>query len=340
MRAVGYTVPGPITAPEALIDLDLPVPAASGRDLLVAVQAVSVNPVDIKVRTGTTPPGGAATVLGWDAVGVVTAAGPDCRLFAAGDRVFYAGTIARPGSNAEYQLVDERIVGHAPKSLDVAEAAALPLTSITAWELLFHRLAVPLGKAPLDATLLIVGGAGGVGSMLIQFARRLTGLRVIATASREESRRWCLDLGAHAVIDHSKPMQPQLEAMGVANVAYVASLTATEQHYEALVDILIPQGKFGVIDDPMTFDVRKLKRKSISLHWESMFTRSVFGTADMIAQHDILEEVAALVDAGLIRTTLQQTLSPINAAVLRQAHAQVESGRTIGKIIVTGFAPR
>jgi zinc-binding alcohol dehydrogenase family protein len=340
MKAVGYTQSLPADHPEALLDLQLPAPTAQSlapRDLLVAVRAVSVNPVDTKVRRNRTPQPGKPEVLGWDAVGTVLAVGDEVSLFKVGDRVWYAGSIVRPGSNAEQHVVDERIVGRAPASLPDAEAAAMPLTAITAWEMLFDRLAVAQGGGAGQA-LLITGAAGGVGSMLIQLARQLTQLTVIATASRPETRDWCLALGAHHVIDHSKPFAPQLKDVGVPQVNLVASLTHTQQHFAPLVEVLAPQGKFALIDDPAEApDVRLLKSKSISLHWELMFTRSMFGTPDMIEQHKLLNEVAALVDAGKVKTTWAQTVGSINAANLLQAHRLVESGRVFGKVVLAGW---
>jgi NADPH2:quinone reductase len=282
-------------------------------------------------------PGEPAKILGYDAAGVVDAVGPDVSLFKPGDEVFYAGSIARSGTNAEFHLVDERIVGKKPRSLSFAQAAALPLTSITAWEILFDRLAVTPGKAPDSRALLVIGGAGGVGSIMIQLARRLTALTVIATASRPETKAWCEKLGAHHVIDHSKPLAEQLKAIGHANVALVASLTGTDQHFPAMPALIAPQGQFALIDDPKALDVMPFKGKSISLHWESMFTRSVFGTPDMIAQHRLLNDVSAMIDEGIIITTMAKELSPINAANLREAHALIESGTSIGKVVLTGW---
>lgn len=337
MKAVGYRKSLPIAAADSLLDLDLPVPVSGPRDLLVAIKAISVNPVDTKVRMRSAPEAGDVKILGWDAVGVVEAAGKDVTLFKPGDEVFYAGSITRAGTNAEFHLVDERIVGRKPKTLSIAEAAALPLTTITAWELLFDRLGVGRGERSAGGSLLIVGGAGGVGSILIQLARRLTGLTVIATASRPQTRNWCLDLGAHHVIDHTKPLPEELKKLGVAEIDYVASLTATEQHFPAIVEVIKPQGRFGVIDDPKSLDINPLKRKAVSAHWESMFTRSMFETQDMIAQHKLLNEAADLIDAGVIRTTLADNLGPINAANLKKAHALIESGKAKGKIVLQGF---
>ncbi len=336
MRAVGYRQPHPIDHPEALLDLELPRPAPSGRDLLVKVEAVSVNPVDVKVRARVAPEPGVAKILGWDAAGVVAETGPDCTLFQAGDKVWYAGSILRPGTNAEYHLVDERIVGAMP-DLPFAAAAALPLTAITAWELLFDRLAIAMGKPRAGGALLVIGGAGGVGSILIQLARRLTGLTIVATASRPETQAWCRALGAHHVIDHSRPMHDQLRAVGLPAIEYIAGLTATERHLPAIAEIIAPQGRFGLIDDPRSLDATLFKRKSASVHWEAMFTRPSFATPDMIGQHDLLCEVARLVDDGLVRTTVTEELGPIDAATLRRAHALVETGRMRGKLVGAGW---
>jgi zinc-binding alcohol dehydrogenase family protein len=337
MKAVGYRKSLPVDAADALIDFETAKPEAKGRDLRVAVRAISVNPVDYKVRKRAAPPEGETKILGYDAAGVVDAVGPDVTLFKPGDEVFYAGSIQRQGTNSEFHLVDERIVGAKPKTLSFAQAAALPLTSITAWELLFDRLGALPGKSIDPRTLLIVGGAGGVGSILIQLARRLTGLAVVATASRPETQKWCLDLGAHAVIDHAKPMKEQLEKLKPPPVGLIASLTNTEQHYKALADIIAPQGKYGLIDDPGEFNVSVFKGKAVSVHWESMFTRSSFQTPDMIGQHHLLNDVADLIDKSVLRTTLDQAFGTINAANLKRAHALLESGKSRGKIVLEGW---
>jgi NADPH2:quinone reductase len=337
MKAIVYRENLAVTDSRALLDEQAPDPVAGPRDLLVEVQAIGVNPVDVKVRAGVAPPAGEARILGWDATGIVRAVGSEVTLFAPGDAVFYAGSIARPGSYAQLQAVDERIVGRRPKGVSVAEAAAMPLTSLTAWELLFDRLGLVPGKTESAGALLIIGGAGGVGSMLIQLARKLTGLTVIATASRPETRQWCLDLGAHHVIDHREDFATQLAALGLAEVEYVASLTATDAHFDAIARVLKPQGKLGLIDDPKTLDIVPLKRKAISVHWELMFTRALFETEDMIAQHRILNEVARLVETGVLRTTLAQNFGVINAANLLRAHALIESGKSHGKIVLEGF---
>jgi zinc-binding alcohol dehydrogenase family protein len=337
MKAVGYRESLPIDAADALIDFEATKGEPKGRDIRVAVKAISANPVDYKVRKRASPPEGQTKILGYDAAGVVDAVGPDATLFKPGDEVFYAGSILRQGTNSEFHLVDERIVGSKPKTLSFAQAAALPLTSITAWELLFDRLGGVPGKSVDPRTLLIIGGAGGVGSILIQLARRLTGLNVVATASRVESQKWCLELGAHAVIDHARPMKEQIEGLKVPPVGLVASLTNTDQHYRALADLMAPQGKFGLIDDPPEFNVSVFKGKAISIHWESMFTRSSFQTLDMIGQHFLLNDVADLIDKGVLRTTLGQNFGAINAANLKRAHALLESGKSRGKIVLEGW---
>ncbi|MDB6000184.1 MAG: zinc-binding alcohol dehydrogenase family protein [Rhizobacter sp.] len=336
MKAVGYRQALPIDQPEALIDLTLPDPTPGARDLLVRVRAISVNPVDTKVRRGVAPEPGQAKVLGWDVCGIVEAVGAEVSGFKQGDRVYYSGSIVRPGANSELHVVDERIAALAPRSIDDAQAAALPLTTITAYELLFDRLGVPQGGGA-GQTLLVIGGAGGVGSILIQLARQMTQLKVVATASRPETRQWCLDLGAHAVIDHSKPIAGELRNAGLGEVEMVASLTQTAQHYEQIIEALKPQGKLALIDDMPVLDAMKLKGKALSLHWELMFTRSKFQTPDMARQGELLAEVAALVDAGKVRSTLNADYGTINAANLRRAHALIESGKAQGKVVLQGF---
>ncbi len=337
MKAIGYTTAGLIDRNDALLDLELPLPQPRAHDLRVKVMAVSVNPVDTKVRKSRAATPEAPQVLGYDAVGVVDAVGSEVTEFAVGDRVYYAGAIDRPGSNAEYHLVDSRIVGRAPANLSDAEAAALPLTAITAWELLFDRLGVQQGGGH-QQYLLVVGGAGGVGSILIQLARQLTSLTIIATASRGETQDWCRELGAHHVIDHSQPMAPQLKALGIAAVTCTALLTHSHEHWATVVEVTAPQGKIALIDDPASpLDIMLLKLKAISLHWEMMFTRSLFQTPDMAEQGILLNRVAELAEAGKIRSTLAQTLAPINAANLRHAHALLESNKVRGKVVLTGF---
>ena len=335
MKAVVYRQALPVTAAEALLDATLPDPVAAGRDLLVRVHAVSVNPVDTKVRRNMAPAEGQARVLGFDAAGVVEAVGAEVTLFKPGDRVFYAGALNRPGSNAELQCVDERLVGRMPASLAFAQAAALPLTGITAWELLFDRLGV---TAEAEGALLIVGAAGGVGSILTQLARQLTKLTVIGSASRASTQAWVRELGAHHVIDHRQPLAAELKRVGVGAVTHVAGLTHTEAHYAQIVESLAPQGRLGLIDDlSAPLDVRLLKPKSLSLHWEMMFTRSMFETPDMGAQGALLNRIAGLVDAGRVRSTLGEHFGRIDADNLKRAHAAVESLTTQGKTVLEGF---
>src|SRR5713226_5533438 len=337
MKAVGYYRSLPIDQDEALIDLEIAKPAPGGRDLLVKIEAVSVNPVDVKTRMRAAGAEGKPKILGYDGAGTVAEIGPDCCLFKPGDTVFYAGSNIRQGTNQEFHLVGERIVGTMPKSLSFAQAAALPLTSITAWEMLFDRLEIRIGKTANAGAILIIGGAGGVGSIAIQLARRLTGLTVVTTASRPETVSWCRELGVHHVIDHRQPFAPQLAAAGIAAVDLVLGLTATDQHLAQIAEVIAPQGRFGLIDDPKALDISVFKRKSVSVHWESMFTRSIYQTPDMIEQHNLLDEVSRLVDEGVLRTTLGENLGRINAANLKRAHALVESGKARGKLVLEGF---
>ena len=337
MKAVAYRTPGPVDREDALLDITLERPDPGGRDVLVRVAAVSVNPVDTKVRQNRPPHGGDWQVLGYDASGVVEAVGPDVEGFAVGDAVFYAGSIARSGTNSEFHLVDERIVGNKPTTVTDAEAAALPLTAITAWEMLFDRLDVNRPTPQGGEIILIIGGAGGVGSITIQLLRALTNVTVIASASRPETQEWVRELGAHHVVDHRRPMAPQVEALGLGAPGFVFSTTQTGQHLADIVELIAPQGRFGLIDDPVEFDAMMLKSKAISLHWELMFTRSLFTTPDMAEQGKLLNEVAALVDAGRIRSTATEVAGTIDAATLIRAHAQIETGTARGKIVLEGF---
>jgi zinc-binding alcohol dehydrogenase family protein len=346
VRAVGFVESLPVTDPRCLIDLEVPDPQPGPHDLLVEVRAISVNPVDTKVRKAGGAADGAPRILGWDAAGVVQAVGESVTFFAPGDEVWYAGDLTRPGTNAELHLVDERLVGRKPRTLSYADAAALPLTAITAWELLFDRMGIERSPdAGVGDALLIIGAAGGVGSILTQLASKLTGLTVIGTASRTESRRWVADLGADHVIDHARPFRGQLEGIGIPQVRYVASLTHSGAHFAAVADVLAPQGAYGLIDDPTppsAIDISLLKRKSASIHWEFLFTRSMFATPDMVAQHELLNEVSRLVDAGVVMSTAAPsgTEAPsgvINAVNLMAAHALLESGRAIGKVTLEGF---
>ncbi|MDP3267422.1 MAG: zinc-binding alcohol dehydrogenase family protein [Legionella sp.] len=334
MKAVGYYQCLPIDQKDALVDLDLPVPKAKGHDVLVAIKAIAVNPIDTKMRLNIPPEEKTSRILGWDAAGTVVEVGSDVTFFQPGDEVWFAGDLTRPGSNCEYQLVDERIVAKKPKSLSFEEAAALPLTGLTAWELLFDRLKF---SAEDKGTLLITGAAGGVGSILVQLARQLTKLTIIGTASRPESAQWILDNGAHYVIDHSKEFGEQLNALNHPEVDYVISLTHTDDHVKALVDVLKPQSKFALIDSPEHVDIKLFKLKSISIHWEMVYTRSMYKTPDMIRQQEILTELARLVDEGIIKTTSAGHVGLINAENLIKAHAQIESGLTRGKIVLSNF---
>jgi NADPH:quinone reductase len=337
MRAIGYQQPGSIDRDEALVDIELPTPTPEGRDILVEVKAISINPVDIKIRQSGKPEPGSWKLLGWDAAGIVSAVGADVTLFQPGDEVFYAGAIARPGTNAEYHLVDERIVGTKPKTLDWAAAAALPLTSITAWEMLFDRLDVNRTVPGAAPAILIIGGAGGVGSVAIQMVRALTDLTVITTASRPETISWVKEMGAHRVIDHSLPLAEQVAALGLGAPAFVFSATQTDRHLDEIAALISPQGHFGLIDDPAILDINQFKSKSVSIHWESMFTRSSFDTVDIAEQGRLLNEVSRLVDEGRLRTTLTERHSPINAVNLKQVHKLIESGKARGKIVLEGF---
>ncbi len=336
MKAFAYTTASPTLSHSSFQAIELPDPVATGHDILVAIDAVSVNPVDTKIRAKVSPEHG-YKVIGWDAVGTVKAIGNKVSLFKVGDRVFYAGDLMRQGSNAQLQLVDERIVGLAPTSLSNSEAAALPLTSITAWELLFDRLQIDKSKNNKPASVLVIGAAGGVGSILVQLAKQLTNLTVVGTAARAESVNWLKELGIDHVLDHSQDLNQQRLAATLSEFDYVISLTHTDQHLDSIIEVIKPQGKLALIDDPASFDILKLKRKSISLHWEFMYTRSMFQTEDMIAQHHLLTELATLVDNGTIKTTLGEHLGKINVANLIKAHGILESHKARGKLVLEGF---
>ena len=334
MKAIGLTHYLPIANPTSLIDVELPMPQVSGHDLLVRVEAVSVNPVDTKIRAPKDNVEATPRILGWDASGVVEAVGDQVTLFQPGDTVFYAGDITRPGSNADYQLVDERIVGRKPKNLTHAQAAALPLTAITAYELLFDRIGINRDGANRGESLLIIGGAGGVGSIAIQLAK-LAGLVVIATASRDDTIAWVKQLGADHVINHRAPLRPQIEALGFTNVDHIAIFNDTDGHWDAAADLIRPQGTIAtIVENSKPLDQSLLKSKSAKLAWEFMFTRSMHQTPDMIEQHHLLNDVADEIDAGRLRSTVTDILSPLNATSLREAHARVESGASLGKIVV------
>ncbi|RQR56909.1 zinc-binding alcohol dehydrogenase family protein [Burkholderia sp. Bp9126] len=338
MKAVGLTRYLPIDDPHALLDVELPQPVPGPRDLLVRVEAISVNPVDTKVRAPKPQVEDAPRVLGWDAAGTVVAVGADVTLFRPGDEVFYAGSITRPGANSEYHAVDERIVALKPRTLDFAAAAALPLTALTAWEALFDRLRVSPQGADAGKSVLIVGGAGGVGSIAIQLAKTLGKLHVIATASRPESAQWVRTLGADQVVDHFGDLPAQLRDAGHAQVDYVLILNDTDRHFPAAAEVIRPQGGIcTIVENEKPVPVELLKAKSAAFHWEFMFTRAMFETPDMIEQHKLLTEVARLVDGGVLRTTLGEHLGAINAANVRHAHQLLEAGRAIGKLVLGGF---
>ncbi|KTD50024.1 zinc binding dehydrogenase [Legionella quinlivanii] len=331
MKAIGYKQAG---MADVLEEIELPMPEMMEHDLLVEVRAIAVNPIDTKVRSRTQPENSSYKILGWDAVGIVKDIGSKVSLFKKGDTVWYAGDLTRPGCNSEFHLIDERIAALKPQSLSNAEAAAMPLTTLTAWELLFDRLQIDKADT---GTLLITGAAGGVGSILVQLARQLTSLTIIGTGSRPESSQWIKANGAHHVISHQQSLSEQLQQLGISEVDYVISLTHTDEHAAELIKCLKPQGKFALIDNPESLDIKLFKLKSISIHWEMMYTRSMFKTPDMIKQHQILSDVAKMVDAGTIKTTLNENLGKITAANLQQAHRLLESGKSVGKIVLEGF---
>ncbi|MBV8033343.1 MAG: zinc-binding alcohol dehydrogenase family protein [Betaproteobacteria bacterium] len=338
MKAVALTRPLPIADPQSLVDVELPKPSPKGRDLLVKVEAVSVNPVDTKRRMAEKTDA-APKVIGWDAAGTVAAVGEQVSLFSVGDDVYYAGDVGRPGSNSEFQLVDERIVGRKPKTLDFVKAAAMPLTSITAWEAFFDRMKIDRGGKDGGKRLLVIGGAGGVGSIGIQLAR-LAGLTVVATASRNDTVQWVKGLGAQHVINHREPLKPQAEALGFKDFDYIANFSGDlDSYWPAMSELIAPQGYAVAIvgnTKPMSLDAFRMK--SASFCWEFMFTRPRFQTADMIEQHRLLNQVADWLDAGKLKCTLTEAMSPINAANLRKAHAKLESGTMIGKLVLSGWA--
>ncbi|HYO70605.1 MAG TPA: zinc-binding alcohol dehydrogenase family protein [Archangium sp.] len=337
MKAVALKRYLPSSDPESLLDVELPDPVPQGRDLLVRVHAISVNPVDVKVRSPKDKTESSPRVLGWDASGVVEATGPDVKLFQRGDAVYYAGSIVRPGCDSELHLVDERIVGPRPKSLDDAQAAALPLTALTAYEGLFDRCAIDPGGKHSGRTLLVINGAGGVGSIAIQLAR-LAGLRVIATASRPESQQWCRDMGAHHVINHREDIPQQLKGLDIPEVDYVFNTVDTSGYWNTMCEVIKPFGRMvSIVETSQPVDLGRLMGKSVSFSWELMFTRSRFQTQDLEEQHRALKQMAGWIDSGRLRTTLTEKLSPINAANLRAAHARVESGKMVGKLVLAGW---
>ncbi len=333
MKALGYSERGPISAPNSVVAFDAEMPTPGARDLLVEVRGVSVNPVDVKVRANR-PPEGTRT-LGFDAAGVVKEVGADVTMFKPGDEVFYAGEFTRPGTNAEFQAVDERLVGRKPASLDFADAAGMPLTSITAWEILFDSFGIKEGEGAGEA-ILIVGGAGGVGSILIQLAKKLTGLTVIATASRDDTVTWVKKMGADHVINHRNPLNEEMKALGISP-KYVATLNQTDQHFDAIVDLIKPRGHIALIDDPQGINIGAIKLKALSYSWEFMFTRSMFQTDDMDAQGKLLTRVSEMLDSGDLMSTVNKNCGAMSEATLREALAHQEEGSAIGKTVLSGF---
>ena len=336
MKAVAFTHSRPIDAEDALIDVDLPVPEPRGHDLLVEVRAVSVNPVDVRIRRFDDPLG-TYRVLGFDAAGIVRGVGSEVRHFGVGDEVYYAGVPSRPGSNAEYQLVDERIAGRKPRTLSFAQAAALPLTGLTAWEMFFERFKIPRDQGA-GGNLLIVGGGGGVGAIAIQLAAELTDLTVIATASRPESAEWCRSLGAHHVVSHARDMTAQFAGLDLAAPEYIFCVSHTHAHWGELARLLAPQGSIGVLEHGALLDIAVLWEKCASIHLEHVFARGQQKDRNSAAQHRTLEAIAHLVDSGVLRTTMTESYGPINAANLKRAHAAIETGHVRGKITLEGFA--
>jgi zinc-binding alcohol dehydrogenase family protein len=338
MKAVGFYEYLPIEHPESLLDVEVEAPEPSGRDLLVEVKAVSVNPVDTKRRAAGTRPATELKILGWDAAGVVVAAGPQAQLFKPGEKVYYAGSNQRPGANSELHLVDERIVGPKPINLSFAEAAALPLTTITAWEAMFERMGISKSGADTGKRLLILGGAGGVGSIAIQLAKKLARLKVIASASRPDSIAWVRALGADATVDHTKPLPEQMAALGLPEADYIFCCNNTEQVFPVLCRLIAPQGRIcSIVRMARPVELSLLQEKSVSFSWEGMFTRSTFQTPDMEAQHGLLEDAAGLLESGVLVTTLRQSLGKICAASLKQAHQRIEQGHMVGKLVLEGF---
>ncbi len=335
MKAVGFKTSLPINEQESFIAFEADKPVASGHDLLVKIVAIAVNPVDFKIRQNSAKDKvlDAPKIIGWDAAGIVEAVGEDVTLFKPGDEVYYAGDITKPGSNAEYQLIDERIVGKKPTSLSMEESAAIPLTALTAWEILFDRIRV--SERDKGKTILIIGGAGGVGSIAIQIAKKIAGLTVIATASRPETIEWCKQQGADFVVNH-KNLVENMHNAGFGQVDFIVDFVDANGYWDAMAELIKPQGHIAsVTGAAVPVLLNKLKNKSASFSWEFMFTRSSFQTEDMIAQHHILKKVGALLDEGILKTTVKEILTGLTADNLKKAHRQLESGGTIGKIVIS-----
>jgi NADPH2:quinone reductase len=339
MKAIGLHQYLPITHEESLLDLTMQKPEPTGRDILVQVKAISVNPVDVKVRSPKPNVEDSPKVLGWDVAGIVEQVGADCTLFQPGDEVYYAGSITRQGGNSEFHLVDERIVGKKPARLSFAEAAALPLTAITAWEAMFHRMGIAMNhQENRGKSILIIGAAGGVGSIAIQLAKYV-GLTVIGTASRAESIAWIKQLGADHVINHFEPFHAQLKHIGLDHVSYIFCLNNTDSHWSHMAEAIAPQGKIcSIVETKQPLDLNVIRKKSVTFVWELMFTRPMYGTEDMDQQHLLLNELAKLIDGGLVISTMTERLEPIHAANLRFAHAKIEQGHMIGKLVIENFS--
>ena len=332
MKAIQFQPGVSLDQSNAALEVELPTPTAEGHDILVKIEAVGMNPVDTKVRPGAD---GEPKTLGFDAAGTVAAIGDAVTLFKVGDSVYYAGDITRPGSNADFQLVDERIAGIRPKSLDADASAALPLTSLTAWESLFDRLHIDPEADNAGQSILIIGGAGGVGSMGIQLAK-LAGLTVIATASRDESAAWCKELGADHVVNHRESIPDQLKAIDIPQVNYIANFNNTENYWNIMGEVIAPQGRIVLIVEQVgTLDIGgPYKLKSVSVSWELMFTRSLFKTSDIAQQHAILTRIAELIDTGKIKCTANEAMAPLNVENIIKAHTLLESGKSIGKLTI------
>ena len=339
MKAVGLTQYLPIENENSLSDVELPKPIAEGKDLLVEVKAISVNPVDTKVRAPKDKVETEPKILGWDAAGIVVEVGEESSGFKVGDEVYYAGDITRPGSNSEFQLIDSRIVGRKPQNLDFAEAAALPLTSITAWEALFERSNIDKQGADAGKSILIINGAGGVGSIAIQLAKKLAKLQVIATASRPETIAWCQELGADHVVNHRNNLADEIKKIGYETVDYILCLNDTDGHWSAMTEAIKPQGIIcSIVENSEPLDMSTLKSKSASFVWEFMFTRSMYQTEDIAEQGKLLNELSQLVENGEIITTCKKIIKPINAKNLRDVHQNLEQGQAIGKIVLAEWA--
>lgn len=337
MKAVGYLRSLPIDDDQALFDFEAEMPRPEGRDVLVQVLAISVNPLDAVQRMRKESVDGNPVVLGWDVAGIVSAVGSDVQFFHVGDHVYLSGDLRRPGGNAEYLLADERVVAAKPITLSFAEAASLPLTAITAWEALFDRLRVPVSPASGGDRILLIGAAGGVGSIALQLLKARTDLEVIATASRVESREWLAKFGADVVLDHSQPLMPQLAEVGISSVRYAFPLSHTLQHWSTITGLLAPEGEVVIVDNPVGIDATALRAKAGAMHFEMMWIKLLAGGDRLLAIRHLLQEVASLVDAGKIRPTANADFGTICAENLRRAHRAIETGRTVGKITLSGF---